>query len=197
MPEIESPAALTLFPLNSVLFPGGLLTLKVFEARYLELIKHCMRTAQPFGVVLKPPGGAMETIGTIAEIIEVEATTPCIVQARCRGAQRFEMVSQTQSGNGLWQAQIHPRSDDTPMLPSRKLISTARALASAIANLKQQGSHPFLKPFQFDNAGWVANRWCEILPISNIAKQQLLALPDPMARLQLVGDFLRGQGVVG
>ena len=72
-----------------------------------------------------------------------------------------------------------------------------RALATAIRRLKQQGSTPFLEPYRFDDAGWVANRWCEILPIPLAAKQRLLELDEPLMRLQLVDEFLRGKGVVG
>jgi len=72
-----------------------------------------------------------------------------------------------------------------------------RGLAEAIAALKAQGTTPFLEPYRFDDAGWVANRWCEILPISQAAKYKLMTLEDPMARLQLVDDYLRSKGVVG
>jgi uncharacterized protein len=196
MPEIKT---LALFPLNSVLFPGGLLQLKVFEARYLELITRCLDSAQPVGIILKQPGSPMESLGTRAELLGLEATSTStsILHVRCRGTQRFTIQSLAQASDGLWQAQVQGTEDDPLMLPSLALIPTAEALASAMAKLKQQGRQPFLKPFQFDSAGWVANRWCEILPISNAAKHQLLALPDPMVRLQLVGDYLRGQGVIG
>ncbi len=71
-----------------------------------------------------------------------------------------------------------------------------RALANAIATLKQQGNKPFLEPYRLDDAGWVANRWCELLPVSLAAKQKLMELDDPLVRLQLVDEFLRGKGVV-
>jgi hypothetical protein len=71
-----------------------------------------------------------------------------------------------------------------------------RALANAIATLKQQGSEPFLPPYSFDDAGWVANRWCELLPISLAAKQKLMELDQPQVRLQLVDEFLRTKGVI-
>ncbi|MDP1792121.1 MAG: peptidase S16, partial [Methylibium sp.] len=66
-----------------------------------------------------------------------------------------------------------------------------------IATLKQQGNVPFLEPYRFEDAGWIANRWCEILPISVAAKQKLMELPDPLVRLKLVDEFLRSKGVVG
>ena len=71
-----------------------------------------------------------------------------------------------------------------------------RGLANAIATLKTQGAEPFLEPHLFDQAGWVSNRWCEILPITLAAKQKLMELPDPQVRLQLVDEFLRSKRVV-
>jgi Lon protease-like protein len=73
-----------------------------------------------------------------------------------------------------------------------------QALQQVIVSLReQQGHSPFAEPYALEDAGWVANRWCEILPISKAAKQKLMELPDPMLRLQLVDDFLRSKGVVG
>jgi Lon protease-like protein len=204
MPEIEALTALPLFPLQAVLFPGGLLSLKVFEARYLDLVSSCLRENKPFGVVALRQGTevrkggpvAMETIGTLAELIDVDSAQSGILQVRCRGTRRFETSSTVQQPDGLWQAEAKLLEDDEPTLPSDPLVETVRGLANAIATLKQQGSEPFLKPFLFDNAGWVANRWCEILPISIAAKQKLMELPDPLVRLQLVDEFLRTKGVV-
>ena len=81
-------------------------------------------------------------------------------------------------------------------MPREALHETVRGLANAIASLKGKGVEPFEQPYQFDSAGWVSNRWCEILPISLAAKQKLMELPDPLVRLELVDEFLRGQGVV-
>ena len=196
---------LPLFPLQAVLFPGGLLRLKVFEARYLDLIGSCMRKSTGFGVVALRQGTevrkgndavSMEPVGVMAELMDVDSAQPGILQVQCRGQWRFDVRASQQQGDGLWVAQVHPLDDDPATLPSESLLDTVRGLANAIATLKQQGSEPFLKPFQFDNAGWVANRWCEILPISQAAKQKLMELPDPLVRLQLVDEFLRSKGVV-
>ena len=205
MPETEF-LSIPLFPLQAVLFPGGLLSLKVFEARYLDLISACMRENKPFGVMSlrqgselrKPPGEkvAMEDIGTLAQLIEVDSAQHGILQVRSRGTQRFHAQSREQQADGLWLAQAKLLDNDELVPPCVALLETVRGLASAIATLKQQGSEPFLKPFVFESAGWVANRWCEILPISIAAKQKLMELADPMVRLQLVDEFLRTKGVV-
>ncbi|WP_457328985.1 LON peptidase substrate-binding domain-containing protein [Rhizobacter sp. P5_C2] len=200
-----STTDLPLFPLQAVLFPGGLLSLKVFEARYLDLMSACLRENTPFGVVSLRQGGevrkpgepvALEETGTLAELLDVDSTQSGILQVRCRGTRRFAVNRMRQQADGLWLANVDLLADDEVSLPTDAMIETVRGLANAIATLKQQGAQPFLKPFLFDNAGWVANRWCEILPISLAAKQKLMELPDAAVRLQLVDEFLRSKGVV-
>lgn len=196
---------LPLFPLQSVLFPGGLLGLKVFEARYLDLVGECLRERRPFGVVALKKGSevcsvgevALEAIGCLAELIEVDSPQSGILQVRCRGTQRFETQSTSQQANHLWVAQARLLPGDESLLPTDELVGSAKGLANAIATLKQQGNVPFLEPYRFEDAGWIANRWCEILPIPVAAKQKLMELPDPLVRLKLVDDFLRSKGVVG
>ena len=189
-----------------MLFRSGLLSLKVFEARYLDLVGDCLRQRKPFGVVSIKQGSEVrrssndptvfETTGTMAELIDVDSTQPGILQVRCKGMQRFEVKSTSQEADGLWMAEVLLVPDDEPVAPAEAMHETVRGLANAIATMKSQGAEPFLQPYVFDNAGWVANRWCEILPISIAAKQKLMELPDAQVRLQLVNDFLRSKGVV-
>ena len=199
------PDELPLFPLQSVLFPGGLLGLKVFEARYLDLIGTCMREGRCFGVVALTRGSdvhrtgqgvAFHTVGTKAELIDVDSEKAGILQVRCKGLVRFKIHARRQRDNGLWVADVTEEPADAALAPPPELHDSVKGLASAIGSLKAQGSVPFLEPYRFDDAGWVANRWCEILPISIAAKQKLMELPDPLIRLQLVDEFLRNKGVV-
>jgi uncharacterized protein len=202
----NAPAnTLTLFPLQAVLFPGGLLRMKVFEPRYVDLVTTCLREQRPFGVVaLKSSrearraedGQHFEVTGTLAELVDVDSERPGILQVRCRGVQRFVVTRSDPQTDGLWRAQTRLLPNDALLAPTPALLEAVRGLASAIASLKGRGSEPFLSPHRFDDAGWVANRWCEILPISTVAKQRLMELPDPMVRLQLVDDFLSSRGVV-
>ena len=204
MAEPGTSFELPLFPLQSVLFPGGLLGLKVFEARYLDLVGDCLRTQRPFGVVALRQGGevrgsgevAFESVGCLAELIEVDSPQPGILQVRCRGGSRFATDSVAQRADGLWVAQVRGLPDDPELLPTAELVGSAQGLAQAIAALQQQGAAPFLEPYRFDRAGWLANRWCELLPVPLAAKQKLMELDDPLVRLKLVDDFLRSKGVV-
>jgi uncharacterized protein len=202
-----TPSELPLFPLQTVLFPGGLLSMKVFEARYLDLMAACLRERLPFGVVAmrtssSPAGDKadrsadFESTGVVAELIEVDSTRTGILQVRCRGTSRFMLGARRQQADGLWWVAASAVPEDVAVAPTAAVLDTVKGLANAIATLKGQGSQPFLQPYRFDNAGWVANRWCEILPISVTAKQRLMELDDPTVRLQLVDEYLRGKGVV-
>jgi hypothetical protein len=197
---------LPLFPLQSVLFPGAQLTLRVFEARYLDLVSRCLREQQPFGAICLRQGSEvrggsddavlLETTGVLARLEEVDAEQAGVLRVRCLGTQRFEIDEPVQQADGLWTARAWLIDDDAVVAPPESMVATVRALANAIGALERKGGSPFLKPYRFDDAGWVANRWCELLPISLAAKQKLMALEDPQVRLRLVDEYLRGKGVV-
>jgi len=198
-------AALPLFPLQAVLFPGGLLQLKVFEARYLDLVSDCLRSRTPFGVVSLHQGSEVrgasrsptrfEDIGVLAHLLEVDAEQPGILQVRCVGGARVRLGAARQRDDGLWLAEAEACADDADAAVPPELAASALALRQAIASLDAQDQHPFLPPHRLGDAGWVANRWCEILPISRAAKQRLMALDEPVLRLKLVDEYLRGKGI--
>lgn len=198
--------ALPLFPLQTVLFPGGQLSLKVFEARYLDLVGGCLRTQSPFGIVClaqgaeagpNPKGVRIENVGVLARIDEVDSEQQGILHVRCTGTQRFRLGgAPAQQPNGLWAAPVQLIPDDPLVAPIVAMQPTVHALAQAAVSLKAQGPLPFAEPLQLDNASWVANRWCELLPISAAAKQRLMELDDPALRLKLVDEFLRSKQVV-
>jgi uncharacterized protein len=181
----------SLFPLKSVLFPGTVLQLKVFEARYLDLASQCLREKTPFGVVCLAAGKEagrggvrFESQGVLAHIDTVDAEGANLLKLRCLGIERFTLVGKpAQEDNGLWSSEM-------------ELFGTVRALQQVIASLVEKGNSPFAEPYRLDDAGWVSNRWCEILPIPLAAKQKLMTLPDPQARLRLVHEYLKGKGVV-
>jgi Lon protease-like protein len=196
--------SVSLFPLKSVLFPGSVLHLKVFEVRYLDLVSQCLRDETPFGVIGLASGNEtgrgrvrFESHGVLARIEMVDAEGPNLLRVRCVGGERFAVVgSPAQQENGLWTAAIDLLMPDEVVSPEPALFATVRALQQLIASLGDKGSAPFAEPYRLDDAGWVANRWCEILPIPLAAKQKLMTLPDPQARLRLVHEYLVGKGVV-
>lgn len=200
------PSPLPLFPLNTVLFPDALLGLKIFETRYLDLVSECLRSGQPFGVICLRQGAEagrgqtpvqLEDVGVLAHIEEVDAEQPGILHLRCLGGQRFRLAGQaTQRESGLWQAGVELIEPDPPRLPGPAVQHTVEALAEAIRKLQSQDKVPFAPPYRLDDAGWVANRWCELLPVSLAARQKLMALDDPVIRLSLVDGFLRDKKVI-
>ena len=203
------PNPLPLFPLRTVLFPGALLGLKIFETRYLDLMSECMRQGTPFGVVCLRQGQEasrnraseaptqLEEVGVLVRIDDVDAEQAGILSVRCTGTQRFRLVgAPSQRDNGLWQSQAELLPDDPPRSPGPAVASTVAALAEAIHKLKEHDKQPFAEPYRLDDAGWVANRWCELLPVSLAAKQKLMALDDPVIRLSLVDGYLHDKKVV-
>jgi hypothetical protein len=200
------PAPLPLFPLQTVLFPGGRLSLKVFEARYLDLVGECLRSRLPFGVIClrqgteAGPGSTsvqLEGVGVVAHIDDVDTEQPGILRLRCSAGRRFRLEGAPQrADNGLWRAPVQAVADDPLRMPGPAMLQTVAALAEAIRRLQEQGHAPFAQPYRLDDAGWVANRWCELLPVSLAAKQKLMELEDPVIRLSLVDGFLRDKKVV-
>ena len=193
--------ALPLFPLRTVLFPDGLLELKIFETRYLDLMSRCMREQAPFGVIALRSGPeasrgpastpvALFDVGTLAELIEVDSPEANILLVRCRGGQRFRLGATRQEADGLWVGDASPVADDPAVAPSATHANVVKSLVDAVATLSAQGAEPFLLPHRFDDAGWVANRWCEILPLPIDAKHRLLSL-EPVSRLDIVDSLMR------
>ena len=191
---------LALFPLHAVLMPGGRLTLKVFEARYLDLMSRCLRTGAPFGVITLREGGevrtpgetvTLENVGCLAEIVECDAPGPGRLQLLCRGTRRFRLSAPPQAGaDGLWSAPADILAEEPATAIPEALERVARALEEALKQLAEQGVTIGFEPHRFDDAVWVGHRWCELLPLSTPSRVALMALDDPIARLQTVDHLL-------
>jgi Lon protease-like protein len=202
--------SLPLFPLGAVLYPGGLLPLRIFEVRYLDMIGKCHKTGAPFGVVAltrgtevrKPEDEASEafhTVGTLATISEFSMPQPGLMMVRCTGMQRFEISSREKLKHGLWIADVTRLDDDQTVKVPEDLRGAANALGKLIKTLQERAvpAHemPLLPPYQLDDCGWVANRWCELLPMPLELKQRLMMLDNPLVRLELVSDILERTGI--
>lgn len=209
MTQALTLSSLPLFPLGTVLYPGGLLPLRIFEVRYLDMVTKCHKAGAPFGVVsltegreVRQAGGAAEvfnTVGTLARIVELEAPQPGLLMIRCEAAQRFRIGRSEQLKHGLWIADVTRLDDDMAVTIPEDLQETARALARLIESLKQRQAGdealPIATPYQLTDCGWVANRWCELLPLPLKLKQQLMELDNPLVRLELVSDVLSRTGI--
>ncbi|MFI5444763.1 LON peptidase substrate-binding domain-containing protein [Polaromonas sp. UC242_47] len=210
MSEALRLSSLPLFPLGTVLYPGGLLPLRIFEVRYLDMIGKCHKTGAPFGVVAltrgaevrKPEGEADEafnTVGTLATISSFSMPQPGLMMIRCTGMQRFEISSREKLKHGLWIADVTRLDDDQAVKVPDDLRGAANALGKLIKTLQERAvpadEMPLLPPYQLDDCGWVANRWCELLPMPLELKQRLMTLDNPLVRLELVSDILERTGI--
>jgi Lon protease-like protein len=203
------PAALTLqslplFPLSAVLYPGGMLSLRVFEVRYLDMIGKCHKAGAPFGVVslsqgneVRQPGvkEVFAKVGTLATITEVETPQPGLMIVRASGAQRFRITSSDQLRHGLWVADVERLDADKVVAIPDDLKVASEALEKVIRSLEQRDQLPVPPPWRLDDCGWVANRWCELLPLPLALKQRLMELDNPLVRLELVSDVLTRTGI--
>jgi hypothetical protein len=203
--------SLPLFPLGTVLFPGGVLPLRIFEVRYLDMISRCHRTGAPFGVVsltqgqeVRQPGSgpeAFSAVGTLATIDALEQPRPGLLVIRAAGGQRFRIQARDQLKHGLWVANVEQIEPDVAVPVPEDLRPTADALRNLIQSLQQRAdaaeAMPIQAPWHLDDCGWVANRWCELLPMPVQLKQRLMELDNPLVRLELVSDVLARTGIAG
>jgi Lon protease-like protein len=201
--------SLPLFPLGTVLYPGGLLPLRIFEVRYLDMIGKCHKAGAPFGIVsltqgpeVRQPGSseAFSTVGTLATISEYEAPRAGLMMIRATGTQRFRITSRGQLKHGLWIADVERLPADMKVAIPDDLKIAASALRQLIESLERKAGTapaqlPLLRPWQLDDCGWVANRWCELLPLPLQLKQRLMELDNPLVRLELVSDVLARTGI--
>ncbi|TFZ02434.1 peptidase S16 [Ramlibacter henchirensis] len=201
--------SLPLFPLGTVLFPGGVLPLRIFEVRYLDMIGRCHKAGAPFGVValtqgheVRQPGGGPEAfaaVGTLATIDALEHPRPGLMMIRAAGQQRFRIRASDQLKHGLWIADVERMDADKAVPVPDDLEATSLALAKVLHSLQERAATPeqmpVAQPWRLDDCGWVANRWCELLPLPVSLKQRLMELDNPLVRLELVSDVLVKTGI--
>lgn len=216
MPDALTLSSLPLFPLGTVLFPGGLLPLRIFEVRYLDMIGRCHKTGAPFGVVALTQGSEVRkledgpsddgfatedfnAVGTLATITHFSVPQPGLMVIRCSGAQRFEISNREKLKHGLWIADVTRLDDDQSVRVPEDLRNAANALGKLIKTLQERAipanQMPLEPPYLLDDCGWVANRWCELLPMPVELKQRLMELDNPLVRLELVSDILERIGI--
>jgi len=183
-----------LFPLNTVLFPGGPLPLRIFEPRYVDMVRHCMRSGSAFGVVLIRTGGEVGAvartadIGTTARIVDFSQLPDGLLGISCLGEKRFRILRRWRQDDGLNVGEVEwlPPSEPEPLLPELQFL--ADLLKRVLPELGEMYAQV---PRHFDDAGWVGARLAEILPLSLGDKQALLELDDATARLARIAPLIR------
>lgn len=189
--------------MGTVLFPGGLLPLRIFEVRYLDMVKRCHKSGEPFGVValtegheVRQPGQSerFRDVGTLAVIESLEQTQPGLLTIECSATQRFRIRDRRLLKHGLWVADVETLPDDAATAVPEHLTPVADSLGTLRERLLTRGlagtRHPLAGTPRLDDCGWVANRWGELLPAPADVKQNLMVLEDPVTRLELVSDLL-------
>ena len=193
-----TPFPLPLFPLNTVLLPGGVLALKVFEPRYMDMAKRCLQAESMFGICLIKEGAevaapaAPHPFGTLARISNWDMPQLGVLNVRAIGVQRFQVLEYDTQPDGLLMAQAVkvPPEVATPLPPEHAVC--AAVLKRVIAHV---GEDKFEPPFAFDDGVWVGYRLTEVLPIKISAKQSMLEMNDTLVRLDVLHKFLAQQGL--
>ncbi len=189
-----------LFPLNTVLFPGGPLPLRVFEARYIDMVSDCMKGDKPFGVLLLSsgsevsgavggqPAASVAAVGTLAKIVDWYQGTDGLLGITALGTDRFRLRTAQRQADGL-------NIGEVELLPAEECVPVPEEFADWSALLRgvldDLGKLYEATDRRYDDASWLSFRFAEILPIEMQIRQQLLELTDPIERLQLLRPLLR------
>jgi len=183
-----------IFPLNTVLYPGGMLPLKIFEQRYLEMTRDCLRDTTPFGVCRIKEGvevgkpALSETVGCTAMIAEWEMPHLGVFHLKTRGQQRFRIRNQTTQPSGLIRAEIELLEEIPGSANEESLVLCRRVLEQIVSRL---GTEYFFSPIAYDDSRWVSYRLAEVLPLALEEKQALLETRDDRERLMRLYRLLK------
>lgn len=197
--------ALPLFPLGTVVFPGALLPLQIFELRYLRMIGECERQRTAFGIVTLTRGGevhrpglpaeSFEPIGTLVQLEKVLRPRPGLLQVWCRATSCFEVLDSEQGGDGLWHARVRSLAPEPSVDVPEHLRYLSDQMVDALQKLQSAPLDPlpWPEPWLPQDCAWLSHRWGELLPLPTAMKYRLLALREPLLRLELVGDMVTPQ----
>jgi Lon protease-like protein len=186
---------LPLFPLNTVLFPGGPLPLRIFETRYIDLVRRCLKQDQGFGVVLLVQGReaagpvlATAALGTEARIVDFDPLEDGLLGLVCRGVGRIRIHRAWPERDGLNVGEV----EDLPPEPTQPVPADCAPLVTVLRRVWGELAGPYrqIEP-RFDDAAWVANRLAELSALDVGARQMLLEQDDPVVRLRTLAPLIR------
>jgi Lon protease-like protein len=186
-------STLPIFPLNTVLFPGGRLPLRIFEQRYLAMTKACLKDDSPFGVCLITEGGEVgqpampADVGCIARITAWEMPSLGIFELVTRGEERFRLMNTRTGDDGLITGEVVLLEAEPPAPVAERHHVSVEVLERVIEKF---GEEHFPPPHRFEDATWVGYRLAELLPLSLVEKQRLLVSNDAIARLDRITELL-------
>ncbi|MGA9856126.1 MAG: LON peptidase substrate-binding domain-containing protein [Gammaproteobacteria bacterium] len=195
--DISLPAEIPLFPLNTVLFPGGPLTLRIFETRYLDMVSDCLKRERGFGVCLIEKGSETGpahtyTVGTLARIRDWSNGSDGLLNILALGSQRFRMTRVRTQHNGLNTAEV----EWLPQEPTMPLPDSAQPLAELLQQILAQVQERYAQvTCAYEDASWVGYRLAEMLPLPIAQRQYLLEISDARMRLDIIGTLISAQAV--
>ena len=189
-----------LFPLNSILFPKGRISLQIFESRYLDMIRACMKDQSGFGVVLIEEGSEVarpgmkldiHRVGTYSEVVDWNQLANGLLGITVEGRKTFRIVESWREENDLCVAEVqfqeHDGVDSEP-------VEVGEEFQEYVELLQGLARHPAIEELKldvkFENLREIAWRLSELLPISNRDKQGLLEIADPITRLEQIELFI-------
>lgn len=184
---------LPLFPLNTVLFPGGVLTLRIFEARYLDMVSACLKQDSGFGVCLIRSGAEVgqatdiHEIGTLAKITDWTQREDGLLGITCRGEQRFRIRSRAVMPNRLLTGNVEMLAD----APEQPVPARLQMLIALFKESNERTGYSSSATMQkATQANWLSYRLTDLLPVDLPEKQMLLELDDGLQRLDLIATIL-------
>jgi hypothetical protein len=183
---VTAGSVIPLFPLHTVLFPGGPLPLRIFETRYTDMVGRCAREQLPFGVVLIQEGeeagevATTATVGCTARIADFGTLQDGLLGISCVGECKFRVRRVWREADGLNMAEVTWLPPEPELSLPAEYAPLAGIVRQALGELAEHYEHAEEK---FDDAAWVGSRLAELLPLQLVDKQLLLELEDPIARL--------------
>ena len=182
---------LPIFPLPLVLCPGGELRLRIFEPRYLDMVRDCARSQTGFGICSVLPARGSDqrgicTLGCEAKIVDFDTLPDGLLGIQVLGLERFRIQKLQARDGGLSIAVV----DDIPAEPILVVPAEYGLLSDIVAGVMGEDKSQPLGQDQLDNASWVGFRLSEVLPLELPERQQLLELTDPIERLRLLAEWL-------
>ena len=195
-----------LFPLQSVLFPGGRLPMRIFEQRYMDMAKECFKASSSFGICLIARGEEVaragrkpaepHAVGTLAHIADWDMPQLGVLNIIAQGGERFRLLRHWVENSGLLRGEVElivaPAVLPVPGAYAR-LVPLLRAI---VAEMAANAPNAPATPHRFFDAGWLGMRYAEVLPIPVAAKQKLLEIEDSIDRLEIIYRFLESKGLL-
>lgn len=188
--------SLALFPLQTVVFPGGLLPLRVFEPRYMDMVTQAIADGAAFGICAIREGRDIDpaakhyALGTRVHVMDWDMPQPGILHIQTQALERFVVRSSHSESNGLRIGEVDNVNPEPSMAVPADLALGAEVLYQIINEL---GAEKFAQPHDYSNATWISYRLSEVLPLKLSVRQNLLEMNDSIARLTILTDFLKKQ----